>query len=129
MSDVKVTPGEIDEFAKVVAKLHDDWINPNYAAVYVAMDKPSKPKFGSFAAATTAATSYDTKMTAFRTAFQSLAVLLDDVRQTSEAIEKNYKDAEALAKATVADVDKALGESVADDGGATNPAATNPSST
>lgn len=72
MSDVKVTPGEIDEFAKVVAKLHDDWINPNYAAVYVAMDKPSKPKFGSFAAATTAATSYDTKMTAFRTAFQSL---------------------------------------------------------
>ena len=124
MSDVKETPREIDEIAKVVAKLHDDWINPNYAAVYVAMDKPSTPQFGSFAAATTAATSYDTKMTAFRTAFQSLAVLLDDVRQTSEAIAKNYKDAEALAKATVADVDKALGESVADDGGATNPSST-----
>ncbi len=122
MGDVKVTPGEIDEFAKVVAKLHDDWIKPGYAAVFLAMDKPSKPQFGSFAAATTtAATSYDTKMTAFRTAFQSLAVLLDDVRQTSAAIAKNYKDAEALAKATVADVSKALGESVADDGGATTP--------
>jgi ABC-type transporter Mla subunit MlaD len=121
MGDVKVTPGEIDEFAKVVAKLHDDWINPNYAAVYLAMDKPSKPQFGSFSAATTAATTYDTKMTAFRTAFQSLAVLLDDVRQTSEAIAKNYKDAESLAKATVADVSKALGESVADDGGPTSP--------
>ncbi len=123
MSDVKVTPGEIDEFAKVVAKLHDDWLNPNYAAVYLTMDKPSKPQFGSFAAATTAATTYDTKMTAFRTAFQSLAVLLDDVAQTSAAIAKNYKDAEALAKATVADVDKALGQSVADDGGATSPSA------
>ena len=123
MGDVKVTPGEIDEFAKVVAKLHDDWINPNYAAVYLAMDKPSKPQFGSFAAATTVATTYDTKLTAFRTAFQSLAVLLDDVRQTSAAIAKNYKDAEALAKATVADVSKALGESVADDGGPTSPPA------
>jgi hypothetical protein len=123
MGDVKVTPGGIDEFAKVVAKLHDDWINPNYAAVYLAMDKPSKPQFGSFAAATTVATTYDTKTTAFRTAFQSLAVLLDDVRQTSAAIAKNYKDAEALAKATVADVSKALGESVADDGGATSPPA------
>ncbi len=117
MSDVKVTPGEIDEFAKVVAKLRDDWIKPDYAAVYLAMDKPSKPQFGSFAAATTAATSYDTKLTAFQTAFQSLAVLLDDVRQTSAAIARNYKDAEALAKATVADVSKALGEAVADDGG------------
>jgi len=118
MGDVKVTPGEIDEFAKVVAKLHDDWINPDYAAVYLAMDKPSKPQFGSFAAATTVATTYDTKMTAFRTVFQSLAVLLDDVRQTSGAIAKNYTDAEALAKATVADVSETLSESVADDGGA-----------
>lgn len=116
MGDVKVTPGEIDEFARVVAKLHDDWINPDYAAVYLAHDKPSKPQFGSFGAATTAATGYDTKMNAFRTAFQSIAVLLDDVRQTSVAIAKNYKDAEALAKASVADVSKALGEAVADDG-------------
>jgi ABC-type transporter Mla subunit MlaD len=120
MGDVKVTPGEIDEFAKVVAKLHDDWINPSYAAVALATDKPAKPVFGSFAAATTATTTYDTKVTAFRTAFQSLAVLLDDVRQTSAAIAKNYKNAEALAKASVADVDKALGESVADDGGTTS---------
>jgi hypothetical protein len=117
---VKVTPGQIDEFAKVVAKLRDDWIDPNNAAVNLALDKPSKPQFGSFAAATTVATTYDTKMTAIRTAFQSLAVLLDDVRQTSEAIAKNYKDAEALAKATVADVSKALGESVADDRGASS---------
>ena len=124
MGDVKVTPGEIDEFAKVVAKLHDDWINPNYAAVYLAMDKPSKPQFGSFAAATTVATTYDTKMTAFRTVFQSLAVLLDDVRQTSGAIAKNYTDAEALAKATVADVSETLSESVADDGGATSQSVT-----
>jgi ABC-type transporter Mla subunit MlaD len=85
------------------------------------MDKPSKPQFGSFAAATAAATAYDTRMTAFRTAFQSLAVLLDDVAQTSEAIAKNYKDAESLANATVADVSKAVGESVADDGGPTSP--------
>ncbi len=124
MGDVQVTPGEIDDFAKAVAKLHDDWIKPDFAAGRLGRATVAAPSFGSFAAATSADSGYAAKLDTYRTAFQALAGLLDDVRQTSAAIATNYQTAEALADASVADVDKALAESMSDDGGTAGPPVT-----
>ncbi len=70
---------------------------------------------------------YEASKAPFTTAFGQLNQLLLDLEQASRAIAKNYRTAEQLADATVADVDKALAVAQSDNGAPTAaPGATPP---
>lgn len=79
------------------------------------MSGRTPPSFGEFTSATTITSTYKSAIGTYRTAFQQLQILVQDIVDTSATIAKNYKSAESLANAKVGDVDKALADAMKDD--------------
>lgn len=119
----EVNPGDIEDFAQYLKTLQQYWADPQGpAASWSRWSAPQKLDLGVFPSAIQVAAKYEATKAPFTTAFGQLNQLLLDLEQASRAIAKNYRTAEALADATVADVDKALADAQSDNG-ASAPAA------
>lgn len=107
----EVDPGDIEDFAQYLKTLQQYWAAPQGpAASWSRWSAPEKLDLGVFPSAVQVAAKYEASKAPFTTAFGQLNQLLLDLEQASRAITKNYRTAEELADATVADVDKALAE-------------------
>ena len=125
-----VDPGDIDDFANYLKTLQQYWADrQGPAASWSRWSAPEKLDLGVFPSAIQLAAKYQATKSPFTTAFGQLNQLLLDLEQASRAIAKNYRTAEALADATVADVDKALAEAQGDNAGAAGAPASTPPAT
>lgn len=116
----EVDPGDIEDFAQYLKSLQQYWADPQGpAASWSRWSAPEKVDLGVFPAAVQVSAKYEASKAPFTTAFGQLNQLLLDLEQASRAIAKNYRTAEQLADATIADVDNALAEAQSDNGAPT----------
>lgn len=118
MGEVSVRAGDLESFAKFVEKeLADNWNDKDFSDA-IRLDKSkeagdgSYPKLGGFSAATSLATKYETAHDNMTKAAGQIYEILQGLAEASRDIAKQYRTSEALAGASVAEVDKALAENV-----------------
>lgn len=128
LATTEVNPGDIEDFAQYLRSIQQYWADSQGpAASWSRWSAPEKLDLGVFPSAIQVAAKYEATKTPFTTAFGQLNQLLLDLEHASRAIAKNYRTAEALADASVADVVKALAAAQSDNGGsAPAPEATPP---
>lgn len=115
--EVQVDPGDLEDFAKRMTQLADEWgaegAVPN--RVLSATDGDyDYPTLGEFTEAGQFRTNYGTKLQEVFTAFTALHGLLEGLADGSKKIAENYRSTEELNAANVDQVNQLLDQSMAE---------------
>lgn len=113
--DTEVSPANLESFATYLDDLAESWASEEGAAKQMngrADGDDGWPAFGTFSGATELASSYSTAHEAMKTSAGQVHACLTGLAKATRKIAENYKNAEALAGASVDKVEQLLGEHV-----------------
>lgn len=113
--DVRVDPGDLDDFGNNALRLADEWdATGNYPRKLMEAEDgdPGFPRFGEFAEADALRDSYVAALENVCRNFEELFHLLEGLGDASKEIAENYRDTEQLNGATLQAIESILGESL-----------------
>ncbi|MEQ4208706.1 hypothetical protein ABN028_16790 [Actinopolymorpha sp. B17G11] len=127
MGGTTVDPGDLDDFAKRMRELDEDWTDENGypQRVLLAEDGDSGfPRLGTFEEAGQFRTQYNAARANMAQNFNDLHNLLEGLADASKKIADQYRSTEALNNASVGEIDRILGEEMAPAPGSGQPGQT-----
>lgn len=114
--ETRVDPGDLDDFARRVRMLAEDWAAQDSAqqkVLRVDNDQWGFPKLGQFEEADTLRQQYQQARQGMAQNFNDLHNLLQGLGDASAKIAEQYRSTEALNQASMAQIDRILGEEMA----------------